>query len=130
MKPGEYIQILEFFANKGSHFLLDYCVTKKLEITDSCKRFDEVRVLHKKYKKECEAYLLYPHLDLEKMNMLKLDIERICKEFGFRVIFLEKQQTEYKKGLQALYYYETTNITNLIVFFITRGKSFESSMLD
>lgn len=122
IKPGEYIQLLDFFRS-GNNIITYYSNNENLQFIETCKRFDEVRLLHLKYKKECDNYSLYPHLDLTKLNAWNKAIENVCKQFKIKVIFKESKTTEYKKGLHAFYYYKEYNITDLIVFFKNRNKS-------
>lgn len=117
IKPGEYIQILEFFGKPNNiNFLIKYSAFQNIEIIEGCKRLDELRILHNKFKKECDAYVVYPHLDLTKKNMLQEDILRICNEFKITVIFPNTNTLEFKKGIQAFYSFEHLNITDLIIF--------------
>lgn len=128
MKSGPYIHVLNFFRN--SDFVQQYCHAMNVQPEDLFKRLDELRILHLKYKKECELYSIYRNLILDKMNFLINDLERICNEFGFIVQFTAYGTTEYKKEIHAKYYYNSTDITDLIVHWIKRKPSHESSMQD
>lgn len=124
IKPGEYIQLLMFFQNSVNwNFITQYSAYEMIEPIETCKRLDELRVLHNKYKLECEKYDVYAHLDLTQMEMLIEDIKRICKEFKIRYDFNTKGNIEYKAGIHVNYYHEQRKITNLIVFYQTRKPS-------
>lgn len=119
IKSGEYIQILQFMSiNK--EFLTKYSFYENLELIETCKRFDELRILHMKYKRECDNYNVFPNKPLfdglVKLNMLQEDIQRICNEFKIRVVFFDSKTTEYKHGQQCSYWHQTTNVSDLIIF--------------
>ena len=124
IKSGEYIQLLQFFGNKNNlNFLVYYSELQSIEIIEACKRLDELRIIHNKYKIHAENWNVYPHKDLTEMNMIKEDINRICNEFKIYVIFLNKDVLNFKKGIHANYFFENINITELIVFHQKRDKS-------
>lgn len=122
--PGEYIQILEYFGKSENWDIIrKYSALSNLHIIEGCKRFDELRELHNKYKKECDHYKVYPNYNLDKMNMLIDDIKRITEEFKIRVEFVTNGTVEYKDGIHANYFYNYQKITPLIVFNKKREKS-------
>lgn len=108
-------------------FLNNYARYEQIEIIEACKRFDELRLIHKKIKTECDNWNLYPnkHLDggLDKLKGLVKDMEAVCKEFKIRIVWYKKEQTEFKNGIHAEYYHETTRITDLIIFAKERKES-------
>lgn len=128
MKPGQYIQLLQFFSTENRNFLIEYSTDLNIELIECCLRFDELRELHSKFKKECDTYLIYPHLDYTKLLMLKDDIIRISNEFKIEVSFPKSNTTWFKKGIQAFYNYKNYKLNDLIIFNTTRKKSHVSSM--
>lgn len=122
IKSGEYIQLIMFFQS-NLHFLFDYSRWEQIEEIEAIKRLDELRILHNKYKVECENWNVYPHKDLTKLNMIKEDIKRISREFKIRVEFFEPKHLSFKKGFHAAYFHEGTNITDLIIFNTKREDS-------
>lgn len=127
IKPGEYIQIIEFF-DANNQFTYTYCTSENIDILEAAKRFDELRDLHAKYKKECDLYTIYRNLDCKKMNELAGSIKQMCAEFKIIPVFYDPKTTNYKSGWHTNYHYKTrsgeiTDITNLLVFFIKRNKS-------
>lgn len=128
IKSGEYIQLLEFFSKDYNFSLLyDYSRFEQIQIIETCKRFDEVRLIHKKYKSECESWRLYPnkHLNngLEKLNLIRKDLQDVCRQFKIRIMFYEYGTVNFKKGFFASYFHEQRQITDLIVFNIERKES-------
>lgn len=123
IKPGEYIQLLSAIDKIGTLFFANYCYNENLERIEMFKRLDELRALHNKYKAECEHYDIYPHLNLDKMELLIEDLKRIGREFKIRIEFTTKGGIEYKSGIHANYYHEQIKITDLIVFYQKRGAS-------
>ena len=120
---GEYIQILEFLAGNNYYFFGNYIEHEDISWIEGAKRLDELRILHLKYKKECQMWLVYPHLDLKNMLLIKKDLIDVCKVFNIGVMFLEKQNSEYKKGIHCFYNYKGQNITDFLVFHQKRAKS-------
>lgn len=122
IKSGEYIQLL-IFLEKNSTFLYIYSANNNIEIIEGAKRFDELRILHSKYKSECENWNVYPHKDLTKLNLIKEDIIRVTKEFKVNVHFFEPNNLSFKKGFHCAYTYESVNINDLIIFNTKRENS-------
>lgn len=131
IKPGEYIQLLNFFS-LNPNFIDCYHIENNIELWDTYRRFDELREVHLKYKKECDTYCVYRNLDLTNMNLYKQDIITICKEFKINVTFLEYQNIEYKKGIHCFYNYHgktrSYNITELIILYKEMKKSSVAKM--
>lgn len=124
IKSGEYIQLLQFFGNKKNlNFMIYYSGLQSIEVIEACKRFDELRIIHNKYKSHGENYNVYPNKDLKEMMMIQDDIVRICKEFRITVIFNTKSHLEFQKDIHANYYFEDIKITELIVFHKKREAS-------
>lgn len=128
IKSGAYIQLLEFFSKSHNFSLLDdYSKWEQIQIIETCKRFDELRIVHKKYKLECDSWSLYPnkHLNggLDKLNGIKNDLQEICRQFKIRVVFYDKKTQAFRQGIHAAYYHEQRNVTDLIVFVKDRKES-------
>lgn len=122
IKSGEYIQLLQF-SLKNNMFFINYAVYENIEMIEAFKRFDELRILHNKYKSECENWNVYPHKDLTKLNLIKEDIIRVTKEFKVNVHFYEPKNLSFKKGFHCAYTYESVNINDLIIFNTKRENS-------
>lgn len=111
----EYKQLLEFFTINSS-YILNYSIKQNINTFECLNRLDELRLLHLKYKKECDSYNLYPHLNLDKLNLLKKDIEEFCLFNNLDVIFYNKSYLSFKKGIHCSYKFIHIDITNLIIF--------------
>ena len=103
---GEYIQILEFLAGNNYYFFGNYIEHEDISWIEGAKRLDELRIL-----------------DLKNMLLIKKDLIDVCKVFNIGVMFLEKQNSEYKKGIHCFYNYKGQNITDFLVFHQKRAKS-------
>lgn len=124
IKSGEYIQLLWFFKNPNNcDFINRYAAHNAIEVIEACKRFDELRILHNKYKSECENWDVYPHMDLNKMNLLKQDIVRLCVEFKIQYNLVLPKTELWKNGIHFQYFYMNYNITDLIVMYQKRKPS-------
>jgi len=124
IKSGEYIQILEFFGKEVNiNFLQRYAAFNNIERIEAYKRFDELRVLHNKYRLQCDNWSVYPNKDLTEMSMLYEDITRICNEFKINIKYLSKDMLEFKKGIHLRYYYDNQDITDLIIMYQKRENS-------
>lgn len=124
IKPGEYIQLLQFFSNQyNRNIISDYSFNENILEIETCKRFDELRIIHNKYKIQCENWNVYPNKDLTELIELRNAINEVCIQFKIRAIFFNNKSTEFKKSLHAKYFYEKYDITDLIVFVKERKES-------
>lgn len=128
IKSGEYIQLLEFFSKDYNFSLLhDYSRLEQIQIIETCKRFDEVRLIHRKYKSECENWRIFPnkHLNngLDNLIDIKKDLSDVCRQFKIRIMFYEYGSINFKHGFFSSYFHEQRNITDLIVFNTERKES-------
>lgn len=128
IKSGEYIQLLQFFSqNNCFMFINNYAMYEQIEIIEACKRFDEVRLIHNKIKKECENWLVYPNKNLngglDKLKALTKDMEEVCRQFKIRIDWKKRETIEFRNGIHADYFHESTKITNLIIFSQERKES-------
>lgn len=124
IKSGEYIQLLQFFSDpRNINFVVYYSGLQSIEVIEGCKRFDELRILHNKYKSHGENYNVYPNKDLTEMKMIENDILRICNEFRIKVIFNQRGTLKFKNDIHADYFFENRCITDLIIFHNKRKPS-------